>query len=94
MVSTAKDKFNNRGYSGGPASNAAASIRSDTVDLDFVTDGIYVGVAGDLKVTMDGGQTVVFQNVPAGSVLPIRVSRIWLTGGVGTMATNVIALWD
>ena len=38
---------------------------------------IYVNVAGNLIVTMaDGSSLVVFQNVVAGSVLPIQVSRI------------------
>ena len=38
---------------------------------------IYVNVAGNLIVTMaDGSSVVAFQNVVAGSVLPIQVSKI------------------
>lgn len=74
----------------GPVSNAAAVATSDSNDLQYVTRGLYVGGAGDVKVTMKGGQTETFYSVGAGTVLPIRVSRVWATG---TSATNLTALW-
>jgi hypothetical protein len=50
---------------------------------------IYVNVAGNLIVTMaDGGSVVVFQNVVAGSVLPIQVSKIH-----ASTSADVIALF-
>ncbi len=74
-----------------PASNAAAVTPSDTVDLADVTRGVYVGVAGDVKVNMaTSGTSIVFTAVAAGSILPIRVTRILATG---TTATNIVAVW-
>lgn len=74
----------------GPKNNAAAVTPSDTVDLSDVTTGLWVGGAGNVVVIMNGGQTVTFTGVPAGTLLPIRVSRVKATS---TTATNMIALW-
>lgn len=72
----------------GPAANAAAVTTSDTADLTYETRALYVGGAGDLSVQM--GSAVLFIGVQAGSVLPIRVSRVNTTG---TTATGIVALW-
>jgi hypothetical protein len=50
----------------------------------------YVGTGGDMQVTMLGGQTVVFVNIPDGTFLPIQVTRIWATN---TDATDILALF-
>ncbi len=54
-----------------------------------VTRGVYVGVSGDLKVTMADGQAVTFSNIPVG-FHPLQVQVIWSTG---TTATSIIALY-
>ena len=72
----------------GPAANAVAVTPSDSVDLAYVTRALYVGGAGDVSVQM--GATVSFIGVQAGSVLPIRVSRV---NAAGTTATGIVALW-
>ena len=51
---------------------------------------LYVGVAGDVKVKMAGGNDVVFKTVAAGSFLPINVIQVFATG---TTATDIVALW-
>lgn len=71
-----------------PATRAAPITPHDTNDLTFVTRAIYVGGAGDLSVIMRAGDTVTFADVPAGTLLPIRVSRVL----VATSATNVVGL--
>jgi hypothetical protein len=43
-----------------------------------------------MQVTMLGGQTVVFVNIPDGTFLPIQVTRIWATN---TDATDILALF-
>ena len=65
-----------------------ADLGSDSVYVDGTTisgytgipptcRAIYVNVAGNLQVTMaDGTANVIFQNVVAGSVLPIQASVI------------------
>ena len=72
-----------------PARNAAAVTPSATVDLTWVSRGIYVGGAGNLNVIMQGGQTVSFVGVPAGTLLPIRVSRVLAT----STATSIVTLY-
>lgn len=74
-----------------PARNAVAVTPSDSVDLGFVTRGLYVGVAGDVTVNMvTSGATILFKAVPAGTLLPISVSRVLATG---TTATSMTAVW-
>ena len=72
-----------------PATNAVLVTPSNSVDLTDVTRAVYVGGGGDMKVTMQDSGTVLFSGIPAGTTLPIRVSRIWSTT---TTATLIIAL--
>lgn len=78
------------------AIDAAAANLHDT---DPLTNGncraIYVGGAGDLKVTMAGdtgagGNAVTFSAVPAGTLLPISAKQVFNSG---TTATLVIVLY-
>jgi hypothetical protein len=80
-------------------SRAAAVTPSDTVDIPSVStqDGtgnngcvLYVGVAGDVKVTTAGGDTVVFTGLLAGMFVPVQVLKVWATD---TTATDIVALW-
>jgi len=74
----------------GPYSRMAAVTPSDTVDTTFVTAALYVGGAGALTVTpFGGGANVAFAAVPAGTTIPIRVTRVLSTG---TAATSIVAL--
>ena len=60
---------------------------SDTVDLQYLTRSVYVGVAGDLKVTLKSGNDITYTNAHIGRHF-IRASRIWATG---TTATGIVA---
>lgn len=73
-----------------PASSAAAVTPSDDTDLGYVTRYLWVGGVGDVEVVMLDGTTVVLVAVPAGSLLPIRVSRV---KDANTGATNIVAIW-
>ena len=78
---------------------AAAVTPSDTANLSvpssepanslFAGAILYVGVPGNLRVLVEGGQEVTFQNVPIG-FFPVQVIRVFATG---TSATGIIALW-
>jgi hypothetical protein len=79
------------------AGRAAAVTPSNTVDIPSVSGGtsnngcvLYVGGAGDLKVDTVGGDAVTFVAVPAGSFIPVQVTRVYSTG---TSATSIVALW-
>lgn len=74
-----------------PASRAIAITTNDATDIEN-TRGIYVGGAGDVKVTLYGmasGTFVVFSAVPAGTVLPIQAKRVW----TASTATLMLALY-
>lgn len=73
-----------------PYGDAAAVTPSDATDLLKVTRGLYVGGAGDLKVTMASGQVVTLPAVPVGTVLRLSVRHVWATG---TTATNIVTLY-
>lgn len=75
------------------ATNAVAITPSDSADVTTVPSrGIYVGVAGNLRVTladMADGAYVTLSNVPVG-IHPLQVKRVWSTG---TTATTMHALF-
>lgn len=74
-----------------PANNAAAVTPADGSDIANASRAIYIGGSGDLKVDMVGGQTaIVFSGLNAGSLLPLRVKRIYATD---TTATNIVVVW-
>jgi hypothetical protein len=72
-----------------PAHYAVAVTPSDTTDLVAASTAIFVGGAGNLRVTMLGGGIVTFSGLPVGWH-PIRVTRVW---GTSTTATNIVAVW-
>ncbi len=51
---------------------------------------LYVGVAGNVKVTTAGGDDVTFTGVLAGSFIPVQVLKVFATD---TTSTDIIALW-
>lgn len=50
--------------------------------------GFYVGVTGDVKVTMIDGTTPTWPALAAGVPHPIQCTHIWSTG---TTATGIVA---
>jgi hypothetical protein len=51
---------------------------------------LYIGGAGNVKVTTIGGDIITFNAVTVGSVLPVQVIKLH---GTGTSATLIDALW-
>lgn len=70
-----------------PYSDAATVTKSDSTVVAF--RALYVGGTGDVAVITDGGTTLTFETVPAGTVLPIVVSKVLSTG---TSATKIVGL--
>jgi hypothetical protein len=86
----ATDSFAGAPYAtSGPATNAVGVSPHDTNDLTYTTRAIYVGGAGNLTVTI-GGTNVTLSGVTAGTMLPIRATKVLATG---TTATSIVALW-
>lgn len=73
-----------------PGEWAVAVTPSDSVDLPQICRGLYVGVTGNVNVNMPDGGNVLFSNVAAGIVLPIRAKRVLSTS---TTATNIVAIY-
>lgn len=73
-----------------PIAHGAAVTPHDTNELAFVTRGIIVGVAGNVKVTLASGDVVTLPGLAAGVIHPVRAKVIWSTG---TTATTIVALW-
>ena len=74
----------------GPAVSAISVTPHDTNPLAFVSRALWVGVAGDVKVTMADGQAVTFKNLTVGWH-PLSVSIVWDTG-TGQGAGDIIAV--
>lgn len=70
------------------AYNAAALSESDSAEFP-TTRGVWVGGAGDLSVTMNGGAVVTFSAVPAGTLLPIQIIQF----RTASTATLVLGLY-
>lgn len=71
--------------------NAFPIAPNDSEDIDTITRAIYVGTGGNLAVQMaGGGGAVTFRTLPAGALLPIRVTRVLATG---TTASDLIGLY-
>jgi hypothetical protein len=72
----------------GPADNQVAVTPSDSTDLAYISRALFIGGAGNIVVTPSSGQANITYTVPAGMILPIRVSRVLATG---TTATNIVS---
>lgn len=72
----------------GPSS-AAAALDYSGGDVTFTAPktptGFWVGGTGALKVDMQGGGTVTFSAIPAGTLLPIAVTKVYQTGSTVTL---------
>jgi hypothetical protein len=73
-----------------PPEHAANIAPDDASGISNVTRALYVGGTEDLRVRMLGGETVTFANIPSGTLMPLRVTRVFATG---TTATAILGLW-
>ncbi len=84
---TAVDSATQLSVSTGITSGAAYKLFSnDTPNNGCV---LYVGAAGDLKVTTAGGDDVTFTGILAGSFIPIQVLKVFST----PTPPVTVALW-
>lgn len=78
--------FGNLNYRG-----AVVVVPSDvTAFARGVTEGIFVGGAGNVTALMEDGTVATFTAVPVGTILPIRATRVNATL---TTATLMLALY-
>lgn len=80
----------------GPARGAFVVTKSNTTVFDNIgpnpppARSLYIGVTGDVAVTMLDDSTVTFSAVPAGMILPIVVKQVLSTG---TTASGIVGLY-
>lgn len=64
------------------------AITPADADLTDIPRALWVGTAGNLTVIMASGATLLLKNVPAGSLLPIKVSQV----KAATTAADIVGL--
>lgn len=93
------DRFRaQRGAIDSVAFDAFAITPADATPLDQPTRAIFVGTAGNIAVKMVGydgedssaNPTIIFKNVPAGAILPIRAAFVL---SAGTTAADLVGLF-
>jgi len=84
------DGFQNSSPSlSGPAAHGFAVTPNDSTTLSETTRALYVGSAGAVTVLMASGASVTFTGIPAGTMLPVRVTKVMASG---TSATDIVGL--
>lgn len=73
-----------------PAIDAGSVTPNDSADLSKPARALYIGAGGDVKVTTEGGSDVTFTDVVGGTILPVRVTKVFATG---TTAADIVALY-
>lgn len=77
-----------------PASKFAVLTKHDTNDIPLVNNkgprALYIGGTGNITVLDQDGVSCLISTIPAGSILPIRPTRLMSTG---TTATTIVALY-
>lgn len=72
-----------------PLEHLADILPNDAADLAQVTRALYVGGAGDVRLTTLGGETVTLRGLATGWH-PLRVSRVL---AAGTTASDLVGAW-
>jgi hypothetical protein len=70
------------------AASAIAITKADS-DLGHPVRSLYIGGAGNVRVTTVNNHDVTFVGVLAGTILPVSVKRVWSTN---TTATSIVGL--
>jgi hypothetical protein len=76
----------------GPFSRWVAVTPSDAAEQwkGSPPDALWVGGAGNIAIEDENAVACVFQGVQAGSLLPVRATRV---NNTSTTATLIVALW-
>ena len=73
----------------GPANDGFIIAPDDGLDLNEITRAIFIGSGGDISLVTKNGTLLTFSGLGAGSLLPVRASRVHATG---TTASNIVGL--
>ena len=73
-----------------PAIGHVAVTPSDSDDLAQTSRSLYIGTAGNISVVAKDGTDVIYANVPAGTILPVRATRV---NSTGTTAGSIVSMY-
>lgn len=73
-----------------PAIDGTMIVPSDGSELSHITRAVYVGGSGVINAELASGAIISLSNVPAGSILPLRLRKVRSSG---TTATGLVGLW-
>lgn len=85
-----KDVFSNHSMGlTAPLADAFNIVPNDLAELREVTRAVYIGQSGDLAVEFVGGSEVILRGLKAGTIYPLRLARVNVTG---TTASDCLGL--
>lgn len=73
-----------------PAFPGDAAVVTPNDGNNFEPSVIYTGTGGTIRVLTAEGTDVTFNNALSGSILPVRVVRVWATN---TTATSMVRIF-
>jgi len=73
----------------GPVENGFVITPADGSDIAQTVRGIWVGGDGNIALVTRGGDTITLSGAKAGSLIPIRASRVLATGTTATLLIGV-----
>ena len=82
-----KESLNQMVYENATAVTAVHAGSDQTLDDSHTA--LYVGVGGDVVLTLQSGSDATFKNLASGQILPVKFTAIKATN---TTATNMLAL--
>lgn len=73
-----------------PIVGGAAVTPADGTDLVTMSRALWIGGAGNIVLVTQDGSTITLKGVQAGTLIPIRATRVKATN---TTATDIVALY-
>lgn len=72
-----------------PITDGVAVTPHDTNDLAQTSRALWVGGAGNIKLITAEGNTLTLSGITAGTLIPIRCSRVFSTDTTATLIVNL-----
>jgi hypothetical protein len=73
-----------------PGYDAISVTPSDTVSLAAVVRALYVGAAGDVRLTTLMGNSVTFYGLQAGTILPMQTKQVLSASTTASLMVGIL----
>lgn len=74
----------------GVATKGFSVTPSDSTNFTTAARALYIGGAGNVTLVTIEGDVLAFNNVPAGTILPVATRRV---NSTGTSATSILGIY-